>query len=240
MDDDDLDLNEKNVVGSIDRSIVNFGLVIVALVPTYFHLIFSPRKMVPLLRGEAIDGRQGLRLGPGITFIFTILVLLGVGFLFRNIGSPELVGVEPGEDSSGMRSAVAEGNLWRSIVLSLPFYFMALFFGVVVHVSHLVAQKHTDIAQAIGIGLYVFSTLVLLIVPFGISLETIASETVRTGVLLVVFLVGFFAVLPWQLFSFSRHAFQNSAPAAAAVTALCLVLIFIALIGFGVLVAVLM
>lgn len=237
MDDYDIDLEDKNVVGSIDRSIVNFGLVFLALVPTYFHLIFNPKSFVTLLRGEAIDGREGLRLGPGITFVFTILVLLGVGYLVRGLVSPVEIAGETGEPSSGIRSAVSEGNLWRSIIMSLPLYFAALLLGVIVHFSHVFVRRKSDITQAVGIGLYALSTLLLLIIPIGISAEGLVSESMQPGVIGAMVVIGIFAVLPWQIFSFSKHAFGNSAKVAIAAAGISLVLVFLALSCMGLVVS---
>ena len=52
MDKYDLDLEEKNLVGGIDRLLVNFGMAAIAQFPTYFYLIFKPKTMGYMLRGE--------------------------------------------------------------------------------------------------------------------------------------------------------------------------------------------
>ena len=46
MDKYDLDLEEKNLVGGIDRLLVNFGMAAIALFQTYFYLIFKPKRWV--------------------------------------------------------------------------------------------------------------------------------------------------------------------------------------------------
>lgn len=230
MNELDVDLEQKNIVGSIDRSIVNFGLVFIAVIPTYFQLILSPKKMVPLLRSEAADARMELKLGPGITFVFTILVLLGVGYVLRGTANPEQVVAETSASSSGIRSAVGEGNLWRSIILLLPLYFAALLLGVLVHLSHLIIRKKSDLAQAVGVGLYTLSMILILIIPISTIGEKIEVEIVRTNLIFAAVLLSIFGILPWHVFSFSRHAFGNSNRASAAAAIICVVVILLALV----------
>lgn len=234
MNELDVDLEQKNIVESIDRSIVNFGLAFIAILPTYFYLILSPKKMVPLLRSDVAVGRMELKLGPGITFLLTILVLLGFGYVLRGAANPDQVLAETNSSSSGIRSAVGEGNLWRSIILSLPLYFAALLLGVLVHLSHLIIRKKSDLAQAVGIGLYTLSMVLLLVIPISTFGENIEVESVRTNIIFAAVLLSIFGIMPWQIFSFSRHAFGNSNRASAAVAIICVVVILLALILVGI------
>lgn len=233
MGDYDVDIEDKNIVGGIDRAIITFGIVFIAIIPTYCQLILKPKTMVPLLAGDAVDGRAGLKLGPGITFILTILVLLGAGYLFRDIPNGDLSAIEPGTGSSGIRSAVSDGNIWRSILLSLPMYFAALFLGLVVFLTHRAFRKKADLTQAIGIGLYAMSTLLLLIIPIGISADRLSADGAGEGVTIGLVVASFLVVLPWQIFSFSTHGFGTSRGVAAAITLICLAVIFAGLIGVG-------
>ncbi|MFN3212756.1 MAG: hypothetical protein ACE37M_06620 [Henriciella sp.] len=232
MDPSDIDLEEKNLVGNIDRAIISFGLVCLAIVPTYFYLVFRPKELVPLLKGKEPDARSGLKLGPGITFVFSILLLLAFGYVFRDI-----VAISTAETSStggsGIRSAVADGNLWRSIILSLPLYFAALLLGVIIKLAHMIARKPADLAQTIAAGLYSLSTLFVLVIPVGMSSEYLQHEDYRANVIVASVVLAFFVILPWQIFSFSKHGFGTSTRSAIAIAALSLFLSLVAMAGFG-------
>lgn len=239
MDPQDIDIEEKNFAGNIDRAVINLGLVCLAILPTYFHLIFRPKSMIPLLRGEEPDARHGLKLGPGLTFVLTILLLLAVGYFFRDVAAEASTTSETPATSSGIRSAVSEGNLWRSVILSLPLYFAALTIGVIVHLSHMIMRKKADLTHSISTGLYGLSTLLILIIPIGISSERFAGENSRPDIVFGVVIVAIFAVLPWQVFNFSKHDYDVSTRSAAAIALLTLVLAVIAMMGFGATLAVL-
>lgn len=232
MDPSDIDIEEKNLIGKMDRAIVNFGLVCIAIVPTYLYLIFRPKALVPLIRGEEPDARLGLKLGPGITFVFSILIILAFGYLFR-----DLVAISTTEANStggsGIRSAVADGNLWRSIILSLPIYFAALLLGVIIKLAHMIARKPANLAQTVAAGLYSLSTLLILVLPVDMSSEYLQHEGLRANFIIAIVVLAFFVILPWQIFGFSKHGFGTSTRSAIAIAALSLFLSLLAMAGFG-------
>ena len=233
MDQPDINLEDRNAVGNLDRGVVSFGLIFLAIIPTYLLLIFRPRALAPLLNGDGMDSRSGLKLGPGVTFVFTILVLLAIGYMVRDVASSATVAADAPPTSSGIRSAVSEGNLWRSIILSLPLYIAALILGVTVHLAHMLLRKTSHLREAVGIGLYALSTLLLVVIPLGISAESLETEGARANIIVVLGLVSIFIILPWQIFSFSRHGFGNSARAAAAAAGTSMALLFIGIIASG-------
>ncbi len=84
MNGPDLELNEKNLVGAIDRLVVNVGLAFLSVVPTLCLLIVMPGRLSKLLVEDEPDGRKGLILAPGIFFIAAVtLALLLRAFLHR-------------------------------------------------------------------------------------------------------------------------------------------------------------
>lgn len=224
---------EKNVIGGLDRLLMNVGMAFIALIPTYIYLIFKPKALCSLLKDEESDGRQGLKLGPAVTFIFTILVLLAIGYLFRGVGGSEVAADGQEIARKGIRAAVSEGNFWRSIILSLPLYLAALVLGVLFHFSHRIIRKQSDLRQAVGVGFYILSTVFISMIPLGRFMEELGPESIQTGVIFAIILLSIFIILPWQMFSFSRHAFGNSKGDAAAVALICFVLIFISFVVFG-------
>ena len=232
MDPSDIDIEEKNLIGNIDRAIVNFGLVCLAIVPTYLYLIFRPKALVPLIRGEEPDARSGLKLGPGITFVFSILLLLAFGYVFRDIVAISTTEANS-TGGSGIRSAVAEGNLWRSIILSLPLYFAALLLGVIMKLAHMIARKPANLAHTIGAGLYSLSTLFVLVIPVGMLSEYLKHEGYRANFIFAIVVLAIFVILPWQIYSFSKHGFGTSTRSAIAIAALSVFLTLFAMAGFG-------
>jgi len=234
MDKYDLDLEEKNLVGGIDRLLVNFGMAAIALFPTYFYLIFKPKTMGYMLRGEEADGRQGLKLGPGITFIFTILVILSVGYYFRDVPPPPLDPAEITPPNKGLRAAVTEGNFWRAIILSLPIYLSGLVFGVLFHISHRLFGKPCNLTLAVGVGLYVISTALVVLIPLGSFIENLIDKD-SGEIYIVIPLFAVLVILPWQTFSFSKHAFGNKTGDAAAMALVCNILLILTVSVIGIL-----
>lgn len=233
MDDLELEPEEKNFVGNLDRAVVNFGLVCLAIFPTFLILIFRPKAMVPLLRGEHPDGRDGLKLGPGVTFILSVLLLLAIALVLRNSGVTAPL-PDDVEANSGLRAALAEGNLWRSILLSLPLYFAALTLGLIIQVAHLIVRQKTELRPTIAIGLYIMSVLLLLLVPIGVSSERYEPGSSEAIFVVAIVLITLSVVLPWLVFSFSKHAFGNRTWGAAIVAVLSLILIMTAIVVFGI------
>lgn len=237
LDELDIESEDKNVIGGIDRAIVNIGLVCLLIFPTYLFLILRPKAFVPLLQGEVEDGRDGLKLGPGITFVLSILLLLAVAYLFRGASAADVAADVQATNGAGIRQALSEGNLWRSIILSLPLYFIALMIGLFVQTLHLILRQKTDLRQSIGIGLYALSTFFILIVPFGITSENFETGGMQTGIAIAIFMISSLVIVPWQIFSFSRHSFGNKIWGAALVAGLTVILFFLAIIGLGYLVS---
>lgn len=233
MDPQDIDIEEKNFAGNVDRAVVNLGLVFLAIVPTYFYLVFRPKSMIPLLRGEEPHARHGLKLGPGLTFVFTILLLLAVGYFIRDIAGDASSTADTARASSGIRAAVSEGNLWRSIILSLPLYFAALTVGVIIQLSHVIMRKKAELTHSISAGLYSLSTLLILILPIGIFSERFAAENTRPDIVFGIVIVAIFAILPWQVFNFSKQGYGHSTRSAAAIALLTMFLSIIAMTAFG-------
>lgn len=238
MDKYDLEIEEKNIIGAIDRLLINFGMAFIAIIPTYSYLIFKPKAMCYMLRGEEADGRQGLKLGPGITFIFTLLMMMGVAYISRDVIGTSTIAEDTESARSGLRSAVSEGNIWRTILLSLPIYFMALYFGVMFHIIHRIFKHKSNLTLSVGIGFYILSTLLVLIVTSFRLLDHITVEN-ASGVAIagIVIIIGFLIIIPWQSYNFSRYAFDNTKGNAAVMACVTGILTLFSFALFGILVS---
>lgn len=224
----DLEAERKDIIGDLDRLLISIGMAIISLFPTYFYLIFRPKLLCSMLLGAEVDGRERLKLGPGITFILTIGVLLIVGYVVKDIAAQNITPESSETARKGIRGSLSEGNIWRSVILSLPFYLSALAVGLIFHLSHMLFKKTSNLSQAVGIGLYVVSTILLLIAGIGMTSENLGgSETslIISGILIVTLA---FLVLPWQFYSFSRHAFGNSRGAALGISIFVFITIWFA------------
>ena len=73
MEQGELDLEDKNIVGGLDRLVIWIGLAVLAVLPTLFIVTFLPWRAAPLIAGERPSGRDGYVLGPGIFFVTAIV-----------------------------------------------------------------------------------------------------------------------------------------------------------------------
>jgi len=65
-------------------------------------------------------------------------------------------------------------------------------------------------------------------------MEELGPESIQMGVIVTILVVSICIILPWQVFSFSRHAFGNSKGEAAVVALICFALIFISFVIFSI------
>lgn len=180
-----------------------------------------------MLLGEEVDGREGLKLGPGITFIFTLFLFIIVVYVVRGTSATDIAPQTVNEAKKGIRSAISEGNIWRSVVLFLPFYLMALIIGVVFHLTHKLLKYRSNLAQSISIGLYILSTIIFLTAVIGISVEEFVQNDRDEMLLgLMAIFIPFF-IIPWQFFNFSRHAYGHSDGNSAGITLLSFIFLLI-------------
>jgi len=210
MEQFNMNLEEKNIISGLDRLLISVGLAFIALLPTHFYLIFKPRALVHLLRGDTAEGRHAIKLGPGVTFVLTFLFLLGVSYFFRDVLEYRPATTIEDKGSSGIRSAISEGNIWRSIILALPFYLTALVFGLLLHTCHFVLRLKSDLVASVGAGFYLLSTILLFVVPLGVMEETQVPSKIQAIITTVLLMSLVFAVWPWQIYNVSKHAFNNS------------------------------
>ncbi len=235
MDKFDLEGNEKDLFGGIDRLLVNFGMLLIAFFPTHLTLLFRPKKIAPLLVNNEPDGRKALLLGPGITLILTVLFLVAVVYMANDVFNIGADAVDPTEVESkrgGIREAIVQGNFWRTIILASPIFLIALAIGVIVQLSHLICRLNVNLTQSVEIGFYMLSTSVLFLIGMGISDDLMGGEP---SILVISgFVVSlFFVIVPWQIFNFSHHVFGNPKGSAAAVAMLSAIAFLVCMAFFG-------
>ena len=130
MTEPSLDLEKPNAVGALDRITTNIAISLIAVVPTFFVCIATPWRLSDMLERDDPEGRTGMLLAPGAFFPLTLLISLMLGALLT---TPEIANrngafLGPGL-ALAIQSAVAEGNVWKTVATVMPIYGFAVLAG---------------------------------------------------------------------------------------------------------------
>jgi len=130
MSEPSLDLEKPNAVGALDRITTNVAISLIAVVPTFLICIAMPWRVTELLKEDNPEGRSGMLLAPGAFFPLSLLISLMLGALLT---TPELANnngafLGPGL-ALAIQSAVAEGNVWKTVATIMPIYGFAVLAG---------------------------------------------------------------------------------------------------------------
>ncbi len=204
----DLDLNEKNLVGAIDRLVVNVGLAFLSVVPTLCLLIAMPGRMSGLLTEDEPDGRKGLILAPGIFFIAAVtLALLFAGVL----ATPGTIETNSGligpAYAKSVSLAVAEGDVWKAASLIGPIYVLSVFVGGLGRCFGVLAGPAWTLKTSLRASLYHMATAVCWIIISGAVIYAAVGplEPGTAEVLFSISTVVAFLLPIWQYFWFFRR-----------------------------------
>lgn len=204
----DLDLNEKNFIGAIDRLVLNIGLAFLSVVPTLCLLFVAPGRLSSLLTEDEPDGRKGLILAPGIFFIAAVtLALLFAGIL----ASPGILEANSGligpAYAKSVSLAVAEGDVWKVASQIGPIYILCVFIGGLGRFLGYFAGPAWTLKTSLRANLYHMASSVCWIIASGAAIYATAGPVERGaaealfGVSTIVTLL-----LPiWQYFWFFRR-----------------------------------
>ena len=229
MDQFEVDVEEKNLVGGLDRLIINVGVAIMAVIPTFFYSILLPKKLGPLLSGDTEpDGRRGMLLGPGVFFFLTTILTMLLLNLMKPEASAESSTVETDVASSAVREAsfsfgrkigqiqrgiyenMVDGNIWSAIVFAVPIYLFAVYLGVIGGIIFNRVSDKWTYKDSMGAGLYVIASWILfLIVSIFILFGVIPTidATLRALIIFIVILVSLM-IVPWQYYCFAKYKTQ--------------------------------
>jgi len=229
VDQFEVDIEEKNLIGGLDRVVIIAGVAIMALIPTLFYLIFSPKKLGPLLSGDVEpDGRRGMLLGPGAFFFFTIiLTMLVLNFTTPSVSAESITAQTDLSDSaayqagsslgrkvaniqSGIYDNIVDGNIWSAIIFAIPIYLFAVYLGILGRlIFKPVSDKWTH-KDAMGAGLYVWSTWILIFIGGAdiVSLTSHIEDIMLQGFIILGLICFSVLVIPWQYFWFVTYKTQ--------------------------------
>lgn len=221
MDQFEVEIKEKNFIGGIDRVVINLGVAIMAFIPTLFYLLVSPKKLAPLLSGDAeADGRSGMLLGPGIFFFLSVIFNISALKLMildqvaeHSTRQTELtdtpayqVGYSLGKAFSSIQNGIyenlASGNIWSAIVFAIPLFLIATFLGMFGGVVFRSVSEKWTYKVSMGAGLYTFGFWLFILLFLHILVFRIFN---LENLLLIgaLFISAFFAslvIMFWQYF----------------------------------------
>lgn len=225
MDQFEVDLEENDHIGGIDRLLIGFGIASMALLPTLFYSIFKPAKLAPFLDGvtKPSDRRGGV-IGPGIYFVmsivFFVVIFIWTGSVNTEKSTPaniseNNVGYEAGKEigqgmkalTDSLRDNLADGNIWSAIAISFPIYLFAVYLGFMGALIFWAVSPKWTAKESIGAGLYVFGGWIcVLALATGIASLTpsamLGGVAISSLVFLQTILVG------WQYYALVKHQTQ--------------------------------
>lgn len=183
MKEDDVDLESRNAIGGLDRLVTNISLAIVSVFPTFGVAILQPWKLVPQLASNPPDGRSGYLLSPGAYFPICLTVMLLIAALFA---TEETLASNGGAIGPGMAIAVAEaassGNLWRTISILAPLYFIAVIAGVAAQIIRPFAGSWWTMRVSLRAALYQMTTSIGGIILSSAVIDLISVSNPGTGI----------------------------------------------------------
>ncbi|MCI5045421.1 MAG: hypothetical protein MRY72_12045 [Aquisalinus sp.] len=175
MPEPSLELDKPNAVGALDRLTTNVAMSLVCVVPTFFMCLVKPWRLSALIRMDDPSGRSGMLLAPGAYFPLAMLVSLMAGALLT---TPEIA------NNSGaflgpalalsIQSALAEGDVWKTIAIVMPIFGFAVLAGSLGLVLKKWAHQDWTLRTSLRAVFYVTATLVSWII-----LSTAALDLIR-------------------------------------------------------------
>ncbi|MEM7662630.1 MAG: hypothetical protein AAF292_10300 [Pseudomonadota bacterium] len=161
----DIDLEQPNAIGGLDRIVTNFALSVIAVPPTFGAALFAPWRLVPLVERDEPDGRDGLLLSPGAFLPLSLLVVLIIASMFTTSEAVEFDQsfIGPGLAIS-VSAAVSEGDIWKTVSLIMPIYAVTILLGLVGQVLRRWAGEWWTLRTSLRAAFYVTATMTCWIV----------------------------------------------------------------------------
>lgn len=224
----DIDTNEKNAVGGLDKFVLNVALVALSVFPTLFVLIATPWRMAPLLLTQEPDGRRGMLLGPGVFFVASITVVMLAAGLFA---TPETIESNSGligpAYSKNVSTAVAAGDAWRVAALIGPIYALAVIFGAFASTFRRFIGPSWTIVASLRASFYQMAASIswILVSSTIIDATGVAIGSQLSQQLYAVNAAAILALPIWQYFWFFKRTGDLSATRALGLAVLMIVVI---------------
>ncbi len=237
MDEPSLDLEKPNAVGALDRITTNVALSLIATVPTFLTCLVAPWRLTGLLTGDDPDGRQGMRLAPGAFFPLSLLISMIIG---AQLTTPELArnnGAFLGPNLAlSIQSAIAEGDVWRTVSTVMPIYAFAVLTGTLGLAVKFWAHKDWTLRVSIRAAFYVFGVIISWIILSTAAIDIVRASTEGTQAVDAMMMLVPLPVLGaafWMYFWFFRNDGELSFLRSSILSIVMIALMVVALIAMG-------
>ncbi|UTW56098.1 hypothetical protein [Kordiimonas sp. SCSIO 12610] len=204
----DLNASQKNIIGAIDKLTENIALTALSVFPTFFYLVFQPRRLAPLLLHQEDDGRKGMLLGPGVFFVFAIIIIMVLAGFFV---TPEILKVNGSFLGAGyayrVTNAAAEGNIWQVISYIGPLYIFTIIVGVLGQIPKRWIGPNWTLHVSLRAAFYQMATSVFWIIGTSAVIDNIGL-TYGIAVSQEIYSynsIPIFGIPAWQYFCFMKE-----------------------------------
>lgn len=208
MADLDVNMEEKNAVGGLDRLVTNVALAAVAAFPTLGAAIATPWKLVPLLASDEPDGRRGMLLSPGA---FLPMGLAAVLLLAAMVTTSEMAASNGGAIGPGLAIAVAtaagNGDIWKAASLIAPIYILATSIAVLSQLLRRWAGDWWTLRTSLRAAFYQTGMAVCWIILSSAAIDAYRVSTANNEVGQLLYslnTVPIFGLSVWMYFWFFR------------------------------------
>lgn len=237
MPNDEIHLEDKNAVGGLDRLVTNVSLAIVAVFPTFAACLVTPWKLVPQLTADEPDGRQGYWLSPGAYFPICLTVMLLLAATLTNDATLASNGGAIGPKMAmNVATAASNGDLWGTISILAPLYFIAILAGVMGRVVRRWAGPWWTLRTSMRAAFYQMTTSISWIILSSAIIDQVAvsmGNHTLSSTLYALNSAVIFGTAFWIYFWFLKRGGNLSIRLAALLGATILIMIglFVALLN---------
>ena len=192
----------RDFIGSIDRSIIAFGLAAIALIPTLFLTLFRPGKLWPLIEADHPKGRADYILSPGVFFLLTVSANSLI--LSRIIGDGSAA-----QMSKSVDDAVQGANVGQILLSLSPAFLGTLFVTILIWLVTRLTLRDWTIQHSIRTALYIVPAQLWLTMPIE-RLTAILGEVGSMG--RVAGIVVLYAAYMYVWFTVMFRQFPTNRP----------------------------
>jgi len=209
-----IDLEDKNAIGGLDRIVTHISLAIVATFPTFVACIFTPWRLIPQLTIEEPDGRQGYLLSPGAYFPIGLTIMLLIASALTNEDTLASNGGTIGPRMAvDVAEAASAGNLWKTLSIIAPLYFIAILAGVAGKALTRWAGPWWTLKTSMRAAFYQMTTSISWIILSSAVIDLIGVSTDIPGLWHLLYQVNtipIFGIALWMYFWFFKRGGNQS------------------------------
>ncbi len=203
MNEPDVDLGQRNIIGGLDRIVTNLGLALVAAVVTLFVAIVQPWRLARLLESDEPEGRDGVLLSPGAYLPLSLAIVL--------IAAATVTTAETLEANQGfigptlavaVATAIGEGDLWKTLSIVLPIYGYAVCFGVVGVLLTRWAGPWWTLRTSLRAAFYQLATVICWIVLSSAAIDAVRATGAHDGTWRLLYMLNTIPIVGLSLWMY--------------------------------------